>query len=411
MLTHAMAPSKSWEELLGTEGAVIRDHRTPAETVTSSPSRQVPVSGQSTGGTSNIVGSGHEPDYLYPWEVRLSASECHGVLINPQWVLTAAHCVDPIPTIPGVYYSRTDPSAGTRQEETSLLWRQPNGDRSVYVHPDHLPGRIDHYDIALVRVNRPVDAIHPLIQTVGLPTNPRRQGVVGTVASIDHVNPLPLGQAAIYREPLPEWTPGVTFTIFSHTPLRKGDSGSGFVTLENGRATVRGIVSSGNALGDATFIDVDSVRNWILETMKQSQAMVDGNTRLRWSGLAGRGTMTIGCSDRSRSGPLEVEGVMEGLNCQSGPQVVSCELTVNQPRRSLGMDPTLEGIRMFTVLKDGTSVVHTYVNETGVRRLTINETLPPEAASREYTCLIGSTMTTIYNNPVFQGTFSSGPFH
>lgn len=96
---------------------------------------------------------------------------------------------------------------------------------------------------------------------------------------------------------------------------------------------------------------------------------------------------------------------MEGLNCQPGPQFVSCELSVNQPRRGVFMDPTIKGIKIITFMKDGTSVGHTYVNETGIRRFSIDETLPPEAVYREYTCLIGSTLTFIYDDPVFKGSF------
>src|SRR2546430_11842452 len=38
-----------------------------------------------------VVQGSLEPNERFPWEVSLNG--CHGVLIDPAWVLTAAHCV------------------------------------------------------------------------------------------------------------------------------------------------------------------------------------------------------------------------------------------------------------------------------------------------------------------------------
>src|SRR5688500_16487280 len=55
-----------------------------------------------------VIGGADEPDYRYPWVVRVSSAEsCGGVLIHPSWVLTARHCVSTF-TTPSITFARTD---------------------------------------------------------------------------------------------------------------------------------------------------------------------------------------------------------------------------------------------------------------------------------------------------------------
>src|SRR2546423_147746 len=76
------------------EAPIVRPPRTVVPPVGIAPSPSAPATGP--GGPLPVVGGTNEPDYKYPWVVRLSSFSCGGVLIDPQWVLTAAHCVTPL---------------------------------------------------------------------------------------------------------------------------------------------------------------------------------------------------------------------------------------------------------------------------------------------------------------------------
>jgi hypothetical protein len=210
---------------------------------------------------------------------------------------------------------------------------------------------------------------------------------------------LPPGQAAIFRAPIPSDTYPPKFNITASAALASlcpGDSGSGFVTVENGRATVRGIASQGTITncmtpsGEATFTDVFAFRGWILQTMGKNDAF---NTRVRWSGYAARGTMGLGCVNAYNMtlwGPLNVVGVEEGIACEAGQtQTIICNLEKNQANVGV-MVPMLSALTMRTTMSNGASNVQTIpasgntVNFFG---------LLPAGASREFTCQIVTPIT------------------
>lgn len=116
---------------------------------------------------SKIIGGFYAKQGDDPWQVGFVRSElsgpyrrafCGGSLIAPNWVVTAAHCVD-LDTKPGDFYI----VAGDVDLSKGAAVRIAN----IYVHPNYLA---KHHlnDIALVKLERPATAPARAIQVLPL---------------------------------------------------------------------------------------------------------------------------------------------------------------------------------------------------------------------------------------------------
>ena len=364
------------------------------------PSGPVPTPEVTDGGISAVVGGTAEPNYKYPWvvSVHTQGAPCRGVLLTPEWVLTAGHCVFGS-TGTTVSYTRTDPYSGSVHEEQQIV---PHS--GVIVHDQIHEPSLNENDIALVRLPQPF-AITPYIQTVGLPQTPTSAGLMGTVATSGHTNStLPPGTFAIFRAPVPPLGWGKAFAIGTTNEtgaLCQGDSGSGFVTYEDGRAIVHGILSevSGDCVTAsghlARFIDVFQYKDWILEKMRVPGAeyLVAGTNRVRWRGRPSRGVMGIGCVNKFGTmwGPLNVAGVEEGANCEAG-QTQSVVFSLSDVQ----MGPVPLAIKSFTMRTDCPPSAPTVVNLPFTDRwasyygtVPVNPNSPLGICLCEFTCTVG----------------------
>ncbi|KAM9820244.1 uncharacterized protein ACB057_000846 [Neosynchiropus ocellatus] len=124
-----------------------------------------PSMDQSLIGQTRLVGANHCPKGECPWQVLIQLgglSHCGGALIRPDWVITAAHCVQ------GKLPANLTVVLGEHHLDDLDSTEQYSPVSMVIVHKDYVPSTGES-DIALVRLERP-PTLSRYILPVCLPT-------------------------------------------------------------------------------------------------------------------------------------------------------------------------------------------------------------------------------------------------
>ncbi|XP_059149764.1 tryptase-like [Physella acuta] len=242
-----------------------------------------------TTGGHKIVGGQATTIDKYPWQVsvRFHGSHiCGGTLISDSWVLTAAHCiidedqvftVDEFSIVFGTTHSQNYPYLNTRKL-THIL-----------THSDYVLN--DRNDIALMKLDRPVNLADPYVQHICLPSP--NEDFSGQVCVATGWGDMHEGDSNV---PTPDILREVNLPIISRQVCQyymgyfsqglicagttqggvdtcQGDSGGPLMCYRNGVWKIAGIVSHG--VGCARphmygfYTEVSKFNSWIQSVMSR----------------------------------------------------------------------------------------------------------------------------------------------
>uniref|UniRef100_A0A8C5NZ78 Peptidase S1 domain-containing protein n=2 Tax=Jaculus jaculus TaxID=51337 RepID=A0A8C5NZ78_JACJA len=141
---------------------------------------------------SRIVGGYECAKNSQPWQVAIyhySRFQCGGVLVNPQWVLTAAHCYSEEYQLWLGRHNLFDDEESARHMLVSESFPHPNFNFSLLKNNSNHPGDDYSHDLMLLRMAQPVE-LTDAIQVLALPTKEPELGSICTASGWGSIEPL-----------------------------------------------------------------------------------------------------------------------------------------------------------------------------------------------------------------------------
>ena len=120
---------------------------------------------------SRIVGGEAASAFAWPWQVYITSQgqfKCGGTLIDRQFVITAGHCIIGVSNNAKDYLVRVGAHNMVQQGYYSGTFYKVS---AIYVHENYVSAEYG-YDIAIIRLSRPVD-LSDTVNVICLPPSPK----------------------------------------------------------------------------------------------------------------------------------------------------------------------------------------------------------------------------------------------
>ncbi|KAM7059377.1 kallikrein-1 [Molossus nigricans] len=141
---------------------------------------------------SRVVG-GWECKDPQPWQAALyhySQFQCGGVLVHPQWVLTAAHCINDNYQLWLGRHNLFDHEDTAQYVQVSESFPHPQFNLSFLKNHTTYPGEDYSYDIMLLRLTKPAQ-ITDAVKVLDLPTEEPQLGSTCYASGWGSIEPYP----------------------------------------------------------------------------------------------------------------------------------------------------------------------------------------------------------------------------
>jgi hypothetical protein len=271
-----------------------------------------------------------------PWSVRITkagVTSCTGTLIDPQWVLTAAHCVKG----PGIGVANIAVVAGDQTRSTVDDTEQTQPAAQLIPHPSYNATTVLN-DIGLIKLASPFE-INAYVQTAQLATDTPSVGTYGVGwgwMDEDGTRAEYLQRGTMSVLPSTQCLDPVEASQFcasgssteGHVAVCLGDSGGPLLTY--GRRNVVGVASHTNNFCGGTdpsvYTRVSTYRSWIIGKIGYDPRR---DMRMTYSGTDASGYIYLYCDGTGESAwaSTSVYGSEITIDCKDSWVWMECDVS------------------------------------------------------------------------------------